>query len=762
MVDSATQLSRTSEAYDALAGESRHLDIIRELAIEILRGYTLDELIWLVAKNTIAKLGFEDCVIYLLDEERQVLVQRAAFGPKSPEGETILNPIEIALGEGIVGTVAATREPVLVEDALHDPRYIVDDEARRSELAVPIVHEDRLIGVIDSEHSEPGFYTQEHLAMVVIIASMASSRLAAALTIEELNATVRELQAARNALRREEHRYRELYNRHPSMFFSVDRAGRVISTNDYACEELGLPHAQVEARPLSATVRCAGEHDVEEHIAACLARPDEVRRWEGSVRHRDGGEHWLRLTARALSANGDAEAPVLIVAEDITETRQLTMELEYNATHDWLSGLHNRREFERQLEVAIREVHERDLQHCLCFIDLDRFKIVNDTCGHAAGDALLRHIARCLERHLRRSDLLARIGGDEFAVLMRDCTLADARVSATNLIAVIAQEPFVWSGHSFAIGASIGVSPLDAASGSMHDVLSAADAACLSAKEHGRNRVHVYRERDDEVARRKGESRWMYRISRALSEDRFELYQQVIRPLSAAACAEAEGPHAELLLRMHGEDGALVLPDAFIPAAERYGLAVRLDTWVVERAFAWIATTGADVAPRATWSINLSGASIGDYEFLELLVARFESSGVTPHSVCFEITETAAIADLVRAHHFIDRLKSLGCRFALDDFGSGLSSLAYLKSFPVDFLKIDGVFIKDVDRDPVSAAMVRYINDIGHLTGKLTVAEYVHSEAVLETVRALGVDMVQGNVVGEARRLDEIGKDGRG
>ena len=251
MADKLRQLRETTDAYEALSGEARYLDIIRELAIEFLRGHSLDELIWLVAKNTIAKLGFEDCVIYLLDEERQVLVQRAAYGPKSPVGKIILDPIEIAIGDGIVGTVARTKEPELVEDVRNDPRYIVDDKARGSELAVPIVHDDRVIGVIDSEHSEPGFYTAEHQAMMIIIASMASSRLAAALTIEQLNETVAELEQARNALRREERRYRELYNQHPSMFFSVDAGARVISANDYACQELGLSRDRIENRPLS-------------------------------------------------------------------------------------------------------------------------------------------------------------------------------------------------------------------------------------------------------------------------------------------------------------------------------------------------------------------------------------------------------------------------------------------------------------------------------------------------------------------------------
>ncbi len=753
MVPRPTEMREATDAYEALGGEALYLDIIRELAIEILRGHGVDELLWLVARNTIAKLGFEDCVIYLLDEARQVLVQRAAFGPKSPEGATIVNPIEIAVGEGIVGTAARTKEPVLVVDVREDARYIVDDQARRSELAVPIVHDDRVIGVIDSEHSRPGFYTEQHQAMMIIIASMASSRLAAALTIEQLNETVAELEEARNALRREERRYRDFYNQLPSMFFSVDGDARIISTNDYACEELGLSRDRIEGHPLTEIVGAGEAGEIAEHIAACMARPTQVRRWEGSIVHADGKEHWLRLTARGLATPRDTPGSVLIVAEDVTETRDLSLELEFNATHDWLTGLYNRREFERRLAVAMDDGRERDADHALCFIDLDQFKAVNDTCGHAAGDALLRHISRCFEEHVRKSDVVGRVGGDEFAVLMHDCALADAKRSATQLVQTISEEPFRWDGHVFSVGASVGVCALSIGRGSIDDVFSAADAACLSAKEHGRNRVHVYRERDEEVVRRKGESRWIHRISRALTEDAFELHYQPMQPLSDAP---ADPLHAELLVRMRDEAGSLVLPGAFIPAAERYGLAVRLDTWVVEHALAWIADVGAGQESVGIWSINLSGATIGDDEFLERLMDLLDASGVAPASLCFEITETAAIADLVRARKFIERLKALGCLFALDDFGSGLSSLAYLKSFPVDYLKIDGVFIRDVNKDPVSLAMVRSINDIGHLTDKKTIAEHVHDQAVLRTVAALGVDFAQGFAIARPRPLSEM------
>ena len=748
----AIQANRRREARDPYAtlGHPTHsLAIIHELALSILQEHSLEDLLWLIAKSIISKLGFEDCIIYLLDEERGVLVQRAAFGPKSPESVLIVDPIEIPVGTGIVGTVARTGKAELVADVRRDRRYIVDDARRISELAVPIMHEQRVIGVIDSEHSEAGFYTNEHLELLTIIASMASTKVAAELTIERLNETVAELEQARRALRREELRYRDFYNKHPSMFFNVSSAGIVLSTNDYACQQLGYTHDEIEGRRFSDLVSMSHERSTEEEIAAALESTRDTRRWEGSIKHKDGLSSWLRLTARGLEFEDGQERSILIVAEDVTETHVLSQELEYNATHDWLTGLYNRREFENRLHDAINKGRRRDDEHVLCFVGLDQFKVINDTCSHAAGDSLLRHISKLFERHVRKSDVVGRVGGDEFGILMMNCRLADARRSANVLLKLISEEPFNWKTHNFSVGASIGLASLRVGVGSVDEVISAADAACLSAKESGRHRVYVYRERD---AKRLGQTRWVSRITQALTEDAFRLYYQTIVPLSDVP---ASPMHAEILLRMVKQDGRVILPGTFIPAAERYGLAVRMDQWVVDHALSQLVEIQECSSTPCTWTINLSGVSVGDPGFLEFVIERLKAAGTVASHVCFEITETAAIADLARARRFIEELKKLGCLFALDDFGSGLSSLAYLKTLPVDFLKIDGVFIKDVNLDPVNHAMVRYINDIGHLMGKKTIAEFVYEDAVLETIRRIGVDFAQGNCISKPRPIEE-------
>ncbi|MCB1739067.1 MAG: EAL domain-containing protein [Gammaproteobacteria bacterium] len=770
------------------------IDVIHELALAILREQTLDELVWLIAKTTISKLGLEDCVIYLLDEHRNILVQRAAFGPKSPEGQLIVNPIEIPLGQGIVGTVAMTGQPELIHDVREDPRYIVDDEPRLSELAVPIVLENRVLGVIDSEHSAAHFYTKEHVELLTIIASMASTRIGALLTIERLNETVRQLEATRNALRREEQRFRNLYNKHPSMFFSVDVNGVVVSVNDYACQELGFERRQLEGSKLAERIVLADEHSLAHYLQLCLENPAQTFRFEGSTRDVNGQEIWLRLTARgperrtsdrldkrrravpelereprAHDPDDTDLAPVLIVAEDITETHLLSQELEFHACRDALTGLLNRREFETQLAEAMTDADMPPDRQALCFVDLDKFKLVNDTCGHAAGDALLRHVAQRLTERVRRSDLVGRIGGDEFAILMRDCSLADAKRSAELLLECLATEPFHWDTHIFAVGASIGVAALDAGTGTVDDVFSAADSACLDAKAHGRNRVHVHRDRALDNARRESDNRWGTRIAKALNEDAFALYAQPIvalteltEPAPASSVSVTRAPlHAEVLLRMHDGEGGLIPPGAFVPAAERFSLAVRLDQWVVEQTLRWLERSGlpSSSANPHCIAINLSAASICDPKFLDFLAANVRASPVAPRSLCFEITETVAITETSRARSFIKQLGALGCRFALDDFGSGLSSFGYLKSFPVDFLKIDSVYVRDLHSDPLNLAMVRSIAEMGHLLGMRVVAECVHDSAVLEHLTEVGVDFVQGFAVAQPMPIEALTGD---
>jgi diguanylate cyclase (GGDEF)-like protein len=433
---------------------------------------------------------------------------------------------------------------------------------------------------------------------------------------------------------------------------------------------------------------------------------------------------------------------------------EATSRLSHQAAHDALTGLPNRREFELRLERALLVAREQNQMHTLCYLDLDQFKVVNDTCGHVAGDELLRQLAVLLQTRLRERDTLARLGGDEFGVLLLNTHLDQAMLVADSIRQLVKEFRFVWRDKSFAIGVSIGLVPIFAESEGLASLLSYADAACYAAKDRGRNRVHVYQAEDADLLKRQGEMQWVSRITRALEENQMRLYAQPILPLYPQREA---GMHYEILLRMLDDDGELILPMAFIPAAERYNLMPSIDRWVISAAFSafpalfWQAQNSPSIC-----TINLSGHSLCDEKFLDFVERQFSINKIPYQAICFEITETAAIANLTEAIRFIQALKAKGCMFSLDDFGSGLSSFAYLKNLPIDFLKIEGAFVRDMANDPMDRAMVESIHHIGHVMGLKTIAEYVESEVILECLKQVGVDFVQGNWLLEPQPLSNL------
>lgn len=464
---------------------------------------------------------------------------------------------------------------------------------------------------------------------------------------------------------------------------------------------------------------------------------------------RDGNELYIESTASPIrDGNGNVTGGVLVF-HDVSESRELNRRLSYHASHDFLTGLVNRREFENRLERAVKSAKARETSYALCYLDLDQFKIINDSCGHSAGDALLGQLGALLKSKIRWRDTLARLGGDEFGVLLESCSLEEAMRSAEALREAVSNYKFVWDDRSFRLGVSIGVVPITAANDDVAALLSAADSACGAAKEAGRNRIHSYHENDIDLMRRRREMQWAARINNALEESRFELFRQTILPLQQ----DDLGAHYELLLRMRDESGSLVSPELFIAAAERYGITPNIDRWVIGNAFRWLVSEADERERLEMCSINLSGQSLGDEKFLPFVIEQFQTSGIDATKICFEITETSAIASYSQANRFINALKELGCKFALDDFGTGLSSFGYLKHFPVDFLKIDGSFVKEILHDPIDREMVRSINEIGHLTGKRTIAEFAENEEIITMLRGMGIDYAQGYGVSEPKRV---------
>jgi diguanylate cyclase (GGDEF)-like protein/PAS domain S-box-containing protein len=466
--------------------------------------------------------------------------------------------------------------------------------------------------------------------------------------------------------------------------------------------------------------------------------------------NRRGEEIAIQETASPIRNREGVAIGAVTVFADVTKERRLKRALSYQASHDALTGLINRREFDARLESAVASAQRGESEYVLLYVDLDQFKVVNDTCGHSAGDRLLRDITSLLQTRVRASDTIARLGGDEFGMLLERCSLEQAERVADSIRQSIHGYRFLWGPNSLSVGASIGVVRIARETTSAAAVLSAADIACYAAKDSGRNRVQVY-ERGHGTSRHR-EMQWVARIARAVEEGRLELCAQRIVGISRAAAGNS---FFELMVRLREEDGTLVPPDEFIPAAERYNVMVMVDRWVVDRAIALLENCARAGRVLPTVAVNLSGTSINDEDFLDYITNRLGNEQVA-RALCFEITETAAVASLAKANHFICELKHRGCRFSLDDFGSGVSSFIYLKTLPVDFLKIDGQFSALVDQNPVDRSMVEAIVKIGRALQVATIAEKVESAEVLAVLQEIGVDYIQGFHLGEPCAIDDV------
>ena len=539
---------------------------------------------------------------------------------------------------------------------------------------------------------------------------------------------------------------------------TTDEAGIVQYMNPVAASLTGW------AAPQAVGLRVNEVYQLfDEALSTALANPvrEVLRRGLVQPRHehavlrrRDGSTVPVIDTAAPIRSRDGFLIGAVLVFHDVTETLSLSRELTHQAAHDALTGAPNRREFERRLAELLERAAQDQVVHAVCYLDLDQFKVVNDTCGHVAGDELLRQVTQLIRGMLRAGDMLARLGGDEFGLILQACPLDHAVRIAEKIREAIAELRFAWKGKQFSIGVSIGLVLAPSHGQDLGALLAAADAACYAAKEGGRNRVHVLQPNDTQVLEQRGQMQWVTRLNAALDADRLRLYVQPVVPLQGGADAPA---HYEILVRLE-EDGQIIPPGAFLPAAERYGLMPRIDQWVVNNTLSWLGDRlrqpgGVD----GVVAINLSGASLSDERFRQALRATLQKMKLPPGLLCFEITETAAVANLSKVVQFIEEVKALGCLFSLDDFGSGLSSFAYLKNLPVDFLKIDGSFVKDIADDPMDLAMVQAINAIGHVMGLKTIAEYVASEAILQRVREIGVDYGQGFHLGAPRPLAELG-----
>ena len=536
---------------------------------------------------------------------------------------------------------------------------------------------------------------------------------------------------------------------------TTDRNGVIDYMNEAAEQLIGTNRASALGKRLLDLIALVDEVDrasLGDPVQKCLAERRRINLGRRALLLSKQAEREFstELTASPIRGPDSQIAGCVVIFHDVSELRGLAREMSYQASHDALTGLVNRAEFERRLEAALKSARGEGVGHVVTYLDLDRFKTVNDTCGHIAGDNLLREIAALLKRRVRDSDTVARVGGDEFAMLLAGCPLDKALQISEDVCQAVADYHFAWQDQIFDIGVSIGLVEVGQESGSAESVLSAADSACYVAKQQGRGRIHVYSTRDEVLARERGEIQWLQRLQRALKEDLFELY---VQPIVAVAGSGQRGPAAEVLLRMRDESGKSILPAHFLSSAERYHLMSHIDRWVVQAALTAIASGAPHLPNGRTCSINLSAQTLGDEDFLEFVVDVLDHTGVLPEKICFEVAESAIVHQLDHAQRFINVLHGIGCRFALDDFGSGIGSFANLKHLALDYLKIDGMYTRDLEKDGVNREMVSAMVKLARTLDFQVVAEQVEDQASFEALRTLGVDFVQGFVIEKPRPL---------
>ena len=475
--------------------------------------------------------------------------------------------------------------------------------------------------------------------------------------------------------------------------------------------------------------------------------------WKGDFhnRRKDGSYYWARNSISGVRDEQGKMTHYISIQENVTRDHELNEQLGFQASHDALTGLINRREFLRRCERMLSNFQQGKHEHALCFMDLDQFELINDSCGHVAGYELLRQLGQVLQNTVRQRDTLARLNGDEFCVLMENCSLDQAHRVATELLQAVNDYQFYWEGKSFRVGISIGLVAITSPISNLTDLLKQADAACHMARKSGRNRIHVYHIGSAELIQRQGDSKCVSRINQALDEQGFCLYAQSIVSLD-----ESRNQSVELLLRMQGENGKLILPGVFLPVANRYDLIEKVDAWVISKVMNLLAENPAILDQYDYVSINLAGNSLNNDHILDLIITQLKDTGIDPGKICLELTEMAVISNLNSAIRFIAILKDVGCRFALDDFGRGLASFGYLKNLPVDYLKINGLFVKDIVDDPLDFVLVKSINEIGQVMGVQTIAEFVESDEIMQLVREIGINFAQGYGIHNPQPFEEL------
>ncbi len=670
---------------------------------------------------------------------------------------------DFALGHGIVGGYMVsgfTQGKMVAEIALKilrgetteqiptttrsPSRYMFDyEQLRRFDVDEDLLPPDGVI--INKPATLYGEYKRAVWLALAIFAVLSTAILALGINVERRK-------RAETSLRTNQQRFRDFAESAADWFWETDSDMRFTYISRRSQEVLGVTVDEILGSTMEEVFGDgANQDDTPAHTGPQESASHSFQ-MQSFWRRPDGVRRVISTSGKPVHDASGRFRGYRGTSRDISDSYSLTEELGYQASHDALTNLLNRRAFEQRLQTLLSRIKESPGEHALCYLDLDQFKVVNDTCGHVAGDELLRRLAERLQAQVRKRDTVARLGGDEFGVLLEDCPPERAWQLVSKLHECINEFQFIWNEQSFHVGASIGLVPINSPETTLDELLAAADRACYVAKDEGRNRIHLYRSDDVAVANRHGEIKWVSRIQRALEEDRLVICLQPIRPVTPNASI---GESYEVLVRLIDEKGALVRPSAFLPAAERYNLSTALDKRIFDEALRHFTADRNRLERLSTAFINLSSQTFGDRSFLDYVLERTQYYNMPREKLCFEISERTAISRLEDAKEFVDELRSTGCRFALDDFGRGACSFRHLKELRVDFVKIDGSFVKNMLNDPMDLVMVRSINEIARLSNAATIAEYVESAEILAKVAELGIDFAQGYAIGRPMPIEE-------
>ncbi len=703
--------------------------------------------------------GMGQACVGLLDEKGQNLVVVESTG-KDLAGLSF--PVGKNSQEDNSPVITAIQEdhPVITNDARSEYQSkqwqsILKKSAMCSAAIFPLRREGKPVGVFCVFAENKGFFVDDVIGLLDEMASEVSFAIQTYKLTHEHRQTHQRLHDSTIEMQRLNNQMHLLLESTGEGIFGVDTEGRCTFINQSALQMIGFSREEIIGKcthTLTHHTQIDGKPYPNEScpIYEAFRSGTPCRVQKEAFWRKDGTSFPVEYSAYPIVEEGNVLGAVTVF-RDVTDSRAMEKRLSFLATHDPLTRLLNRYAFEQHMKRVLEDARENGTHHVLCYMDLDQFKVVNDTCGHVAGDAMLQMISKLLQKNLRKSDTLARLGGDEFGLLLEDCTLKRAEILTVKICEAIKEFRFSWDDKTFSTGVSVGIAAITDETSSIDLALSAADAACYVAKDMGRNRVHVHMADDEEIAKRQGEMQWVTEIESAIEEGRLYLHRQSILPLSEK---DLELDHFEILLRMRDKKGKDIPPGAFLPAAERFALMPMLDRWVIRNTMIWLEDAQNRGKCLGLCSINLSGHSLGDGGLKNFIIEHLRSHNIPAEKVCFEITETAAVSRLDQAIHFIAEMRDLGCRFALDDFGTGMSSFAYLKNLPVDFLKIDGSFVRDMLEDPVDCGMVESINQIGHLMGLKTIAEYVENDKIRQRLVEIGVDYAQGYGVARPGPLD--------